>query len=177
MSASPKANADADAGFKHFADVHDLNIEAQICDAFGFDQPGVAHECGQDAVRAGDGVRAVEDLRPHHRATPGRRWRAHAGLRDLFRIMAFAQLTWRESLRDIEACLSANQAKLFHLGIQSCARALDLGRCSQSSRLARLPCAGSATDHALGRCMPKHRRCSISRPASMHWTPPLSICA
>jgi len=31
--------------------------------------------------------------------------------------MAFAQLTWRESLRDIEACLAANRAKLFHMGI------------------------------------------------------------
>jgi hypothetical protein len=39
------------------------------------------------------------------------------GCADLFRIMAFAQLTWRESLRDIQACLAANQAKLFHMGI------------------------------------------------------------
>jgi len=37
---------------------------------------------------------------------------------DLFRVMAFAQLTWRESLRDIEVCLSANQAKLFHMGMK-----------------------------------------------------------
>ena len=37
---------------------------------------------------------------------------------DLFRVMAFAQLTWRESLRDIEVCLTANQAKLFHMGIK-----------------------------------------------------------
>jgi Domain of unknown function (DUF4372)/Transposase DDE domain len=37
---------------------------------------------------------------------------------DLFRIMAFAQLTWRESLRDIEACLQANHAKLFHMGLR-----------------------------------------------------------
>jgi hypothetical protein len=34
---------------------------------------------------------------------------------DLSRVMAFAQLTWRESLRDIEACLAANQTKLFHM--------------------------------------------------------------
>ena len=39
------------------------------------------------------------------------------GCADLFRIMAFAQLTWRESLRDIEACLAANQSKLFHMGL------------------------------------------------------------
>ena len=36
-----------------------------------------------------------------------------------FRILAFAQLTYRESLRDIEACLSAQSAKLYHIGIRS----------------------------------------------------------
>lgn len=36
---------------------------------------------------------------------------------DVFRIMAFAQLTWQESLRDIEICLMANQRKLCHMGI------------------------------------------------------------
>jgi len=40
------------------------------------------------------------------------------GCADLFRIMAFAQLTWRESLRDIEACLAANRSKLFHMGLR-----------------------------------------------------------
>jgi hypothetical protein len=33
-----------------------------------------------------------------------------------FRVMAFAQLTYRESLRDIETCLSAQTAKLYHMG-------------------------------------------------------------
>ena len=33
--------------------------------------------------------------------------------------MAFAQLTFRESLRDIEACLRAQSAKLYHMGIRS----------------------------------------------------------
>jgi hypothetical protein len=37
---------------------------------------------------------------------------------DLFRVLAFSQLTWRESLRDIEACLAANQSKLFHMGLR-----------------------------------------------------------
>src|SRR5436190_17204147 len=37
---------------------------------------------------------------------------------DQFLCMAFAQLTYRESLRDIEACLRAQQAKLYHLGIR-----------------------------------------------------------
>ena len=37
---------------------------------------------------------------------------------DQFLCMAFAQLTYRESLRDIEACLGAQPAKLYHLGIR-----------------------------------------------------------
>ena len=38
---------------------------------------------------------------------------------DHFLCMAFAQLTFRESLRDIETCLRAQQSKLYHLGIRS----------------------------------------------------------
>jgi hypothetical protein len=34
-----------------------------------------------------------------------------------FRVMAFAQLTYRESLRDIEVCLAAQAGKLYHMGI------------------------------------------------------------
>ena len=37
---------------------------------------------------------------------------------DQYLSMAFAQLTYRESLRDIEACLRAAQPKLYHLGIR-----------------------------------------------------------
>ena len=35
-----------------------------------------------------------------------------------FRCMAFAQLTYRESLRDIEVCLSAQAANLYHMGFR-----------------------------------------------------------
>jgi hypothetical protein len=35
-----------------------------------------------------------------------------------FRVMAFAQLTFRESLRDIEVCLSAQATKLYHMGLR-----------------------------------------------------------
>jgi hypothetical protein len=38
---------------------------------------------------------------------------------DQFLCMAFAQLTYRESLRDIEACLRAQRAKLYHMGLRS----------------------------------------------------------
>src|ERR1035441_3701720 len=52
------------------------------------------------------------------------RHRGDAGVRTLgcaevFRIMAFAQLTWHESLCDIETCMAANQDKLFHMGLRS----------------------------------------------------------
>ena len=52
------------------------------------------------------------------------RYDGDAGVRtlncaDIFRLMAFSQLTWRESLRDIESCLTAHHKKLFHMGIKN----------------------------------------------------------
>jgi hypothetical protein len=38
---------------------------------------------------------------------------------DQYLSMAFAQLTYRESLRDVEACLRAQHTKLYHMGIKS----------------------------------------------------------
>ena len=38
---------------------------------------------------------------------------------DQYLCMAFAQLTYRESLRDIEACLRSQAAKLYHMGFRS----------------------------------------------------------
>ena len=35
-----------------------------------------------------------------------------------YRAMAFAQLTWRESLRDIETCLEAQAGRLYHSGFR-----------------------------------------------------------
>ena len=51
------------------------------------------------------------------------RYRGNARVRSLpcteqFRVTAFAQMTWRESLRDIEACLSVQSAKLYHMGLR-----------------------------------------------------------
>src|ERR1700758_581687 len=40
----------------------------------------------------------------------------HFGCRQQFTAMVFAQLTWREGLRDIEACLNAKPEALYHLG-------------------------------------------------------------
>src|SRR5882762_4593791 len=43
----------------------------------------------------------------------------HFSCLDQYLSLAFAQLTFRESLRDIEACLRAQSSKLYHLGIRS----------------------------------------------------------
>src|SRR5215217_6163672 len=48
----------------------------------------------------------------------GNRRIRHFSCFDQFLCMAFAQLTYRESLRDIETCLRAQQTKLYHLGIR-----------------------------------------------------------
>ena len=52
------------------------------------------------------------------------RYRGHHKIKnftclDQYLSLAFAQLTYRESLRDIEACLRAQQTKLYHMGIRS----------------------------------------------------------
>src|SRR5215469_2084113 len=39
-----------------------------------------------------------------------------------FVCLVFAQLTWRESLRDIEACLNARGEQLYHLGLRGAVR-------------------------------------------------------
>ncbi len=36
---------------------------------------------------------------------------------DQFLCLSFAQMTYRESLRDIETCLRSMQSKLYHMGI------------------------------------------------------------
>ena len=49
-----------------------------------------------------------------------------------FRVMAFAQLTWRESLRDIEASLAANPAKLYAMGFRSAVKRSTLADANES---------------------------------------------
>ena len=49
-----------------------------------------------------------------------------------FRAMAFAQLTWRESLRDIESCLCANAGKLYAMGFRSAVKRTTLADANES---------------------------------------------
>ncbi len=60
------------------------------------------------------------------------RYGGDSGVRSLncteqFRAMAFAQLTYRESLRDIETCLQANRTKLYGMGFRSPVKRSTLG--------------------------------------------------
>ena len=48
-----------------------------------------------------------------------------------FRALAFAQLTLRESLRDIETCLAAHPAKLYHSGFSAPVRRATLARANE----------------------------------------------
>lgn len=48
----------------------------------------------------------------------GNRYKKTFSCLDQYLCMAFAQLTYRESLRDIEACLRAQKDKLYHMGIR-----------------------------------------------------------
>lgn len=49
----------------------------------------------------------------------GNRYAKSFSCSDQFLCMAFAQLTARESLRDIEVCLRAHQSKCYHLGLRA----------------------------------------------------------
>jgi hypothetical protein len=51
---------------------------------------------------------------------------------DQYLSMAFAQLTFRESLRDIEVCLRAHESKLYHLGIRGHVARSNLGDANEN---------------------------------------------
>jgi hypothetical protein len=65
------------------------------------------------------------------------RYSGNSGVRTLscaeqFRAMAFAQLTWRESLRDIEVSLSANASKLYAMGFRAAVKRSTLADANES---------------------------------------------
>jgi len=52
--------------------------------------------------------------------------------------MAFAQMTFRESLQDIEAYLRAQKSKLYHMGIRSTVSRNTVGKCQPNPRSAHI---------------------------------------
>jgi len=67
----------------------------------------------------------ITDHLPHHtfrrcvERYQGERYVKQFRCLDQYLAMSFAQLTHRESLRDIEACLQAQSSKLYHMGLRS----------------------------------------------------------
>jgi hypothetical protein len=61
----------------------------------------------------------------------GERYAKHFSCRDQFLAMVFGQLSYRESLRDVTTCLSAQKNKLYHLGFQSSISKTTLARANE----------------------------------------------
>lgn len=96
--------------------VSDLNGEEQFWQSSDFSSRG-CHEHRQNAVRSTHGLPPLEDFPSHCRSLRRRSLRkVYDSRRSIPR--AFAQLTYRESLRDIEVCLSAQSAKLYLMGLR-----------------------------------------------------------
>ena len=81
--------------------------------------PGVGHEHRQDVVCTSDAVHPLVEFLQVGETLPGRCGVRSLSAAERFRDMAFAQLTRRESLRDIEASLCANPSKLYGMGFRS----------------------------------------------------------
>jgi len=50
---------------------------------------------------------------------------------DQFLCMIFAQLSYRESIRDIESCLKSQSGKLYHMGIKGHVARMNLARANE----------------------------------------------
>ena len=79
---------------------------------------GDAHEYRQDPFRPTHGFRALDDLHADRQSVRQRSPGPALSCAEQYRAMAFAQLTYRESLRDIEACLSVQASNLYHMGFR-----------------------------------------------------------
>src|SRR6476620_7722400 len=100
-----------------------LESEMVVCASVpGFRHPGVAMYLGKTLF-----AQAMDFLpwKTFHRIVNryGGDYRTRSlSCAEQFRVMAFAQLTYRESLRDIEVCLAAQTAKLYHAGFRETVR-------------------------------------------------------
>ncbi len=101
--------------------VSDLNGGLLIGQDSGLHFAGDSDVSWQDAVRPTHGLSALEDWKTFHRIVDrcnGDRYVKSLTCAEQFRGLAFAQLTYRESLRDIEVCLSAQSSKRYHMGFR-----------------------------------------------------------
>src|SRR5674476_1330915 len=86
--------------------------------------PDFIFESGRYHVRrpnplfTGHGFCSVDEFRSHCPEVWWRRARPNAWCNETFRVIAIAQIKYRESLRDIEACLGAQPSKLCSVGLR-----------------------------------------------------------
>ena len=112
--------ANSGGAFRVTWGVSDLNSEMVVCASVpGFRHPGVAMYLGKTLF-----AQAMDFLpwKTFHRIVDrygGDHRTRSLSCAEQFRVMAFAQLTYRESLRDIEVCLAAQAGKLYHMGISA----------------------------------------------------------
>lgn len=99
--------------------LNDLKIFQRFSHPIGINRRRLNHVLRQTCFLSGDGASATSHLSSV--CQPLRRQSQDQGLylSGQYLCMAFAQLTYRESLRDIEACLRAQKNKLYHMGIRS----------------------------------------------------------
>jgi len=94
----------------------DLNVEPQTLSFLAFAKGSYASR--QARVRATYGASAIVHASPLRYRHRGDYKVKDFSCLDQFLAMAFAQLTWRESLRDIEINLRAQAARLYHMGFR-----------------------------------------------------------
>src|SRR5665213_2091235 len=82
--------------------------------------------------RATNGLPALDDFRPLHPALWRRWWRSHAALRRAVPDHGVRAIDYRESLRDIEVCLSAQAGKLYHMGLRESVKRSTLADANES---------------------------------------------
>lgn len=94
----------------------DLKMRGLIMSGFREFRRDRSIHSGQVGILAADGVRALAAVRGVRPADGGDRKIKTFPCGEHLRVMAFAQLTYRESLRNIETCLRAVKARWYHLG-------------------------------------------------------------
>jgi hypothetical protein len=95
----------------------ELNIEVQICALLRWCAKS-RHASRQARVSVAHGVFALSTFRRFVAAHRGEHMVKDFSCLDQLLAMAFAQLTYRESLRDIEVNLCAQARRLYHLGFR-----------------------------------------------------------
>ncbi len=94
-----------------------------------------------------------------------------------FLVLAFAQLTWRESLRDIETCLASFGPKLYHAGIRQPTARSTLADANENRDWRIFADFATFSSSKPLRSMPRNRSATNSKPPVTLWIPPPLISA